>query len=766
MQMTASRTPSNPGQENRESQQILSSLGIVLRRRKSVLVLCLLGVLAPILYYNEVTIPLYQTSSSLVFEELSSPVPNDVSSNPPRELFLFNRIEEINSRAFSDDIAKALPDSLKARIPMPEKMPDDINPMELIGDAIHKGLNAYPLRNTNIVRIRVQMSDPYLCMVVANLSQSVLQERNYRVRQEGVTDLRRFIEEQLARSSVQLHESEIDLMLFKEKNSITSLDSESRETLRKTTEAEVLFNATRADRGAARQRLAAVNRTLATQRGALVPSVTSIASPSAQSLKDKLVALQTQYAELALQGYALNHPRLLQLRQEIEQTKKALSDEAMKLAKGGNVGDPIAQIERHIQEAVSLQIEIESLNARENALQWTLERYRKILGNLPTKEVELARLTRGRDVNQKIYMMLLENREEIKISEAKQIPNTRIIDRAQLPKEPIIPRKGLNLAMGVALGLILGLGVGLTVESRTNRLGSMVEFETETGWPVLALVPQAKGGSVWRGWPWTAWSGRRASKGDHSKSLVSHFAPGSAAGESYFMLRTRLELLGLGTKHRSLLVTSSGPSDGKSCTVSNLAATFGAAGRAALVVDAELRRPVMHAIFGVRQRPGLTDLLVARNGAGAKHRAKQNAASPAPAGQQAPVIPNREVMFQATKLGGVTVLTSGMRVPEAEWEVARANMRALLSELEKSYDVVLIDSASPIFVHDTLSLCGMVDAVLIIIDAKSYDVHRLMETKRLLEHAGANIVGAVVNKVDTRGTYAYYYSHRYSIHDS
>jgi len=748
----------SPIATDRESQQIISTLGSVLRRRKRLLFLCLLGVLAPILYYNQTAVPVYEASTSLVFEELNSPVPNEVFNPTSREVQLLNRIEEMNSRAFADDIARALPDSLRARIPMPEEIPAGFDSLQYVGEVIHESVTAYPIRNSNMVRIRVQISDPYLCMTVANLSQSVLQERNYRIRQEGATDLRRFIEEQLARFKGQLRESEDDLMKFKERNKITSLDSESRETLRKMTEAEVLYNTTRADRGAAKQRLVAVEQTLATERGALVPSVTNIASPSAQSLKAKLVALQSQYAQLAVQDYAVDHPQLVQLRQVIEQTKKALTDEAMKLAKGGSVGDPIAQIDRYVQESVSLQIDIEGLRARENALKRTVEEYQTILGRLPSQEVELARLVRERDVNQKIYTSLLEDREDIRISEAKQIPNSRIIDRAELPTEPIRPRKGLNLMAGSAIGLILWLGVGLFLESGRSGLRSMVEFEKETGWPVLALIPQIESGPLWRRWIWKGSQGRRGPESDRKAALVVHLDPGSAASESYFMLRTRLELLGMGTKYRSLLVTSTGPRDGKSSTLSNLAATFGAAGRAALVVDAELRRPVMHAIFGVRRGPGLSDLLV---GNGTNRRAQKKMASPVSAIPEIPLDPNGSIMFQTTNVDGVTVLASGRRVREPQWEVARAEMGALLTDLKNSYDILLVDSAPPILVHDTLALCGIVDAVLVIIDAQSYDVRPFMETKRLLESAGANIVGVVVNKVETRGSYSYYYSHRY-----
>jgi uncharacterized protein involved in exopolysaccharide biosynthesis/Mrp family chromosome partitioning ATPase len=819
--------------------QVLTMLGRIIQRRKAILALCLMAALVPILIYNQTTPPLYEASTSLVFEELGSPVLHDVYTTSSPEMYLFNRIEEIKSRSFAYDIAKALPNDIKARIPNPPAGNPD--PMQYLTDVIQRSITVSPLRNSNLVRIRVQMSDPNVCLTVANLSLEVLQERNYRVRHQGVADLRKFIENQLVRFSSQLRESEQKLRVFKEANAITSLDNESNEILKRMTEAEVLLNTTRADQEAAQQRLAVVETTLSTRRDQLATAVISTASPSAQRLKDELIALQTQDAQLVLDGYPTVHAQRTRLLQQIEQTKRALSDEAMQLARGSHVGDPIAQIEQYVQQSVSLETEIESMKARENALDHTLAGYRHYLSKLPSQEVELARLQLDRDVNARIYASLLERREEVRISEAKQIPNSRVIDYGRFPRQPIRPRKAQNLLLGMLVGVILGSSVGLVLESRAGRLGSMQEFEREIGWSVLALVPRVERGGLFQRLLQGGWPKRRGSESDRSMALVSHRNPESPAGEAYFMLRTRLELLGIGTKHRSLLITSSWPQEGKSTTLSNLAAAFGAAGGAAVVVDAELRRPVLHTIFDAQKVPGLSDLLLTHNGDGrelrpqagllsadaiqrriegspvtpeakktranGKPRRSKAASAPADASvagatvadatvgddtagtatanaaatgaatsrvgrlgagavttgakRVADFTPSTNGMFQTTAVEGITLLASGKRVRETQWQSARPKLRGLVEDLESRYDVVLLDSASPILVSDTLTLCGMVDAVLVVVDAQSYDEERLIETKRLLESAGANVVGAVVNKVDPGGRYSYYYHHYY-----
>jgi polysaccharide biosynthesis transport protein len=731
-----------------ESQQILSALARIFRRRKLLLAACMAIALIPVVYYNETTKPVYEAATSLVFEEVSNPIPGDPYRKPSIEQYLFNRLEEINSRSFADDIARAMPESLLSRIPPPKKINKRYDRMEYIGFVIEKALEAHPVRGSNIFTIKVQMHDRRLCVAIADLSLKVLQDREYRIHRRGVTDLRAFLDQQLESYGRQLDVAERDLRSFKERHQITSLDNESSETLRMMTDAEVLLNTTRASRGASEERLSSIHKTVAAEQKSLIPTLTNVASPSARRLKDRLVELQGQYAQLLAQNYPADHPQFVTLQAEIDKTRTALVEEAQKLVQSGMTADPITKIETLQAASVNLELDIEGFKAQENQLRRTVEGYRRDLSRLPSQELELARLVRERDVNQKIYTTLLERREEVRISEAERIADSRLIDRAQRPETPIKPRKRMNLALGGVLGLILGLGIGLVLEGSARDLDSTIEFERTTGWPVLALVPRMKASKFWPRLPWLAARNRR-SPGEQHNALVSHVEPASAAGEAYLILRTRLELLGVGTRYRTLLVTSTWPGEGKSTTVSNLAAAFGGAGHSTLVVDAELRRPVMHQIFGLRRSPGLSDVLIARNGDSPK---------PDDAHYRDPV----QDAFRTTHVPGVSVLTCGKRIDQARWEISQKDLRSLTDDIRQRFEVVLIDSASPLLVHDTLMLCSIVDAVLVVVEARGFDQRRFQETKRLIDSAGGNVVGVIVNKIDPAGKYGYYYSHYYS----
>ena len=727
-----------------ESQQVMGALTKALKRHRRLLILTIFGVLIPVAVYNRTATPVYEASATLVFEDIESPLPENVTGKTSPQQFMLNRLEEITSASFAEDVAKALPKDVIAHIRIPAaKLGADRT--AYVYEVIHKSIAAYPLRNSNLFKIHVQTNDPRLCVAIANMSTTILQRREYGIHLRGVLELRNFLDKQLEVSNAKLVASEDALRRFKQANAVTSLDQESQEVLRKLTEAEVLYNSNVADRDAAEKRLAAVNTVLASQRKDLVPALTNIASPSLEKLKTKVVDLEAQYAQLLMRGYGADHPEMIRQRREIEQTKKMLVDEAARLAEDSHVGDPIAQVERSVNESMSLQIDIAGLGAREQALGGAVAGYRDYLRRLPQKEYRLAALVRERDVNQKIYTALLERREEIRIAEAKEIPNSRVIDYAQLPVDPIAPRKGLNLILGMALALILGTGLDLLIEGSRNELESTLDFEHDLGWPVLTLVPQLGGGRS-----------RRSLRTDPAMAAASRVELQSAPGESYLMLRTRLELLGVGTRYRTVLVTSCGPAEGKSTTLANLAAAFAAGGRSTVVVDAELRRPAMHTLFGVPRAPGLSDVLTGdANGiptspAKAVH-AETNGSNGKPEGAANGIVPN------------LMVLTSGTRVKL--WAMSKERMSDVLTKLKQQYDIVLVDSASPALVYDTMVLCGIVDAVVVVVDSAAYDPQRVKEIRRLLEPAGANVVGAVVTKIHPASRYGGYYSDYYG-HDA
>ena len=748
-----------------EGEQLASRLGAAVKRRKLLILLCVAGAVVPVIGLNQFSHPVYEASTVLVFEEAPSPIPF-VPVLDSQGGGLFNHLEEIQSLSFAAEVARSLPEELRQRLESPVESAEEQlagpDSLSVAAVKISQAISAEPVRKSNLIRIRIRMGDPELCMTVANTAARVLQERNLRVKQQGVQGVRTFVENQVIRFAKSLEQSEMALRHFKQTNGITAFDAESQEVLKRLTEAEILYNAAKTNRQAAEERLVAVESTVDEQRRQLAPSMTAITTPSVQRLKEKLVTLQLQYTDFTVQNYPADHPKLVALRQEIEETKKTLTLEAHKLAQGNNVGgDPLAQIEKFVNESLSLQIEIESLRAQESGLHRTIQDYQGQLRSLPAMEFELARLMREREVNQKIYVTLLEKLEESKISEAEQLPSIRVIDTAHLPERPIAPRKGLNLTLGLGAGLVLGLGLALLLEMMRGSVDMTQDLEKVTGWPVLAWVPR------------TAFARRRRIA-----------RPGSAAAEAFDILKTQVEQYGVGTRYRSLMVTSLGPGDGKSTALANLAVAFANAGAKTVLVDAELRRPTVHTVFNIPMVPGLAEIMTNGNGDQAPsgavpiRRPVYTGASGAVIGSRLGVRPDvssaaavasppregEQVSFRRGIVPNLTVVTCGRRIDKNRELLTATAVRAFLDRLTADYDVVLVDAAPLLLVHTTTVVAKQVDAVLLVVDATAYDPELIRRIKDLLDRAKVNVIGSVVNKMDLSGVYKGEYYRYYQSH--
>ncbi|MEE9168873.1 MAG: GumC family protein, partial [bacterium] len=539
---------------SQDSQEIFGQINRIIRRRELLILGCVLAVLTPVYIYNKVATPIYEASITLVFEDIVGPTP-ELMSDASMDLFILNRLEEIKSRSFAEDIARALPQDEIDRFPLPEGYGQDFDKYGYISNVILENIDAYPIRNSNVILISAQMSDPQLCMIVANTASQVLKNRDSKIRKDGVSSIKEFIETQLNIFGKKLDTSESVLREFKEKNRITSFDVESQEIQKRLTDTEVLYNTAKSERESTKEKLSAIKQKFAVQREELVPSLTAMTSPWIQKLRENLIQLELQYMELKVQNYALNHPKMIQLDEEIEQTRENLKTEALKLTDEDELIDPIAQMEKYASEVFSLEIELESLKAQETALKEVMNDYNASLGTLPAKEYELVRLTREREVNHKIYMMLSEKLEEARISEAENIADIRVIDIAQLPKFPIRPARKLNLAIGLMLGLLVGVGLAFIREYTDSPLRSPKDVESVVSWPLLGTIPNIDMESNGKS---------RLSKHNHRKlskdpsvkrGLITSLEPESGAAQAYKMIRTNLLFREIKNDHKTLLVT-------------------------------------------------------------------------------------------------------------------------------------------------------------------------------------------------------------------
>lgn len=363
------------------------------------------------------------------------------------------------------------------------------------------------------------------------------------------------------------------------------------------------------------------------------------------------------------------------------------------------------------------------------------------ISGLPDAEAEEMRLSREVETLQKLVDDLRRDLQEARIDEAVEAGQVEIVDWALAPGSPVGQGTKRRLLFALLVGLMIGGGGALVLDRLNTALVRREDAEAALHVPVIAVIPRLgeplrpadrMGRLRERLLPRMA---RRAPQ--TGSSLVTVNDLHSAGSQAYRKLRTHLIFSQGGQPPRTLLVTSPAASEGKTTVSANLATTFAQQGLRVALVDADLRRPRMHGVFGLSRTPGLTEVL-------------QNEA------------PLDEALRQ-TSVEGLHVMGAGRLVAAVSELLGGAAMGRLLRELHAHYDVVVLDTPPVLAAADSEILAAQADAVLVVVRAGQTERQSAHYAIQQLRAIGARIVGAVLNDPDQKiggyGKYAYYYDY-------
>ncbi len=219
--------------------------------------------------------------------------------------------------------------------------------------------------------------------------------------------------------------------------------------------------------------------------------------------------------------------------------------------------------------------------------------------------------------------------------------------------------------------------------------------------------------------------------------IIAHSNPKSPISEAFRTLRTNIQFSGFDKPLKTLVVTSSGPGEGKTTTIANLAITFAQAGSKVLLLDGDLRRPKVHKLFQQNNIHGLTNVLTGHEDY-KKYLLKSN-------------------------IENLDVLSCGAIPPNPSEILASNAMKQFLQKVQEDYDRIFIDSPPVGHVTDAAILSTIVDGTILVAASGTVEVEAIKRAKELLEKVNANIVGVVLNKLDknAQGNYYYYYYYYY-----
>ncbi|MBL4760351.1 MAG: AAA family ATPase [Mariprofundaceae bacterium] len=428
-------------------------------------------------------------------------------------------------------------------------------------------------------------------------------------------------------------------------------------------------------------------------------------------LNKRLVEMALKHTELST-NYTDAHPQIQELKRQAEDILESMVDE---LAKQVNL------TQRRMQDIQ------QSMNSAERKYQ-----------GVPEQALELQRLQRSVNSNEELFGLLEKKYQEVLIKESEKVQEVSLVRPAMLSHVRINPIKVSQTGMaGLILGLVLGLIVALILETMDTSVGTIEEVERFLEVPVIGFVPHLsheEGIELFSGEAGLETSGSAL---ERQLRLVSHFSPPSAIAESYRSLRTNL-LFSQAGENRVILVTSSTVKEGKSTIAANLAVVIAQQGARVLLIDADMRKPMLHHTFGVKRVPGLGEVLL-----GQQHW--QDAVS-----RFSDVMLGDMGIDQALMTPGLDqldILTCGQVNANPPDLLGSPLMSTILDEAREEYDMVILDMPPLLHTADATVVASKVDGVLLVYHIGSVVRGALKRVKSNIENVGGKVLGVALNGV-------------------
>jgi non-specific protein-tyrosine kinase len=428
-------------------------------------------------------------------------------------------------------------------------------------------------------------------------------------------------------------------------------------------------------------------------------------SVSVESVRDtQLIEVKAEHVVPELASEIANTiPLVFIERNEAQQTRRFSESQAA-------LADELGRLQTDIE---TVQTRIDSIGEPATAAQ----------------TAELTRLQTALSQYRSSYATLLSSYEAMRVAEAQATDNVIMVQEAEAPVVPVRPKTMTNTLLAAVVGAMLAAGTALLIEYLDDTVKSPEDVLRVLGLSTLGAVARMR---------------QNGQAGGLGQALVAAESPKSPVSEAFRILRTNILFAGVDKPIRRLLVTSPGPTDGKSITAANLAMVIAQAGQSVVLVDSDLRRPILHRLFQVPNTTGLTGVALAGSN------------------------PGLDGCLEATQVENLQVLPSGQLPPNPSELLGSLRMGELIEELEQETDVLVFDSPPVLAVTDAAVLAKQVDGVLLVLDAGQT---REQAAKRALEElakVGAPILGVVLNKVPLRRGrgYGYYYYYHYHYYDS
>jgi len=573
----------------------------------------------------------------------------------------------------------------------------------LVDDFISK-IEVNPIRNSRLVDVNFQAKDPVLAAKIVNTLANAYIDQNLETKLRAVQDAVKWLHSRIQEEGKEVEKAEQALLRYKEKHSIVTDFSSDVEniTAQKLAQLNTQVVEVESERVEAETRYKQAMALSGTPD--MLDSIPEVLNNELiLQIKSMEVELYKRMSELS-KRYGQKHPQMVAIESELKTLNKRKTQEVNRVIN-------------------SLRNEYRVVLAKENSLKAALAKQKKDSLELNQKAIEYGVLRREAESARHMYELLIKRFKETSLTEDMRTGNIRIIDRAEVPEDPVKPKKKLNVFLAIILGLFTGIGLAFFFEYLDNTIKIPEDVKQHLKIPYLGLTPLFSTENKWN------------LRDDTSPELVTFNYPRSTASESYRGIRTNIRFSSAESVPQVILITSAGPQEGKTITTANLAVTMAQADSKVIILDCDMRRPQIHKLFGIAKEHGVSNLLVGSSNAG-------------------------EAIIH-TRIPNLDVIPCGSIPPNPSELLGSTRMVTLLNALRKRYAHILIDSPPSTAVTDAVVLSKSVDGVILVIRAGDTAREIVKNGVAQFGVVGASILGAVLNGVDMGRDGYYYYQYYY-----
>jgi capsular exopolysaccharide synthesis family protein len=656
------------------------------------------------------------TPKILPFQEVMSSVPD------ARNDFYQTQYGLIQSRRVAGDVIASLElakhEEFEVREPRAGR--NGMTPRQIVEarltDLFLKRLEVLPVRNSRLVDVAFSSHDPEIAAKIANRVAETYIAFNSEMQYNTTARATTSIAHQIANLQEEIDARETELQTYARQQGIVALGDKQNISLRNLNDLSDAYTRARAVRIEKEARHAALRETDPSG----LPEI--MQSPLIKELTAKSADLSSRHARLS-EKYKADWPEMVRLRREMDELGDRLETERQAL---------------HRQVLDVAESAFRAARNEEAQLRRALDDQKRASQESDLKEIRYNNL-KAEIANKRTTLEALVKRQAETSSSAglndTAVSNVRIVDPAEVPTRRSSPKILQNMLLSILTGLGLGVGLAFFFEYMDKSVKDPEEMQHASGVASIGLIPALR----------PAGGGLRVIRANGREAaalpaveLISHEDPKSNISEAFRELRTALLVSQAGGPPRTILIASAQPGEGKTVVAVNLGITLAQMGRHVLLVDADLRKPRLHRIFGVPSDHGLSNYL-------------SDAERPWPE-----PIP--------TSISGLEVIPSGPLPPNPAELLDSARFDQIRAELlEHGYDHIIYDSPPILAVADPTIIAGRVVCVVVVVQAGVTARDALAQAVRRLRQVNCRIVGTVLNRatLEHQGYYRAYAYRRY-----